>query len=367
MYPLAPIAALNPVSPNVETVLSDPDVQSGQARVLAPDTARVWQRFTGHRSYRQNAPSYQSLWADTLTPNLPFAYGVRDAWGYEPVARRDATAFAGTAADHLRGSRPDGAWAGLLGVKYIALCRVNASAGGSLRVLRAAPTLAALGAGEQPLPIPPRPPGLPVQNGEGEGRTILTPLPLRTGELGRREGPGVGSSNQQARTLLCVNSDFQPRARLTTNYVACPTQAQAWALLSRASVHPDALDLTTTTVVVGTVPFTSQMGNAPGTVTIREDLPDTVTLSAVNNHPCLLVLGDTLAPGWTARLDGQAVPILPAEGMARAVALPRAGRHRVVFTYRPEPFRLGLYATLVTVLCLSAWGAAHVVKKTTQK
>ena len=320
VYPLAPVAALSPLSANVAAVLHDPDVRAGQARLMAPDTARVWQRFTGHRAYRGDAPSYQLLWADTLTPNLPFADGLRDASGYEPVARRDATAAAGNAAAGLRGAVPDGAWAGVLGVKWVALCRARVPAGASLKVIRAASTLAAL-----------------------------------------------GQTRDTARTLLCLNNNYQPRARLTANFLTCPTQAEMWALLSRAAAGKSALDVTKTTVVVGPVPFASPPGDAPGTVSIVEDLPDEVTLRADISRPCLLVLADTLAPGWSATVDGRPVIILSAQGMVRAVALPRAGRHQVTFVYRPEPFRLGLFVSLVTTLCLSAWGAEKIVSRITRR
>jgi hypothetical protein len=61
-----------------------------------------------------------------------------------------------------------------------------------------------------------------------------------------------------------------------------------------------------------------------------------------------LVLADTRYPGWRAYLDGRETPILPARGVFRAVAFP-AGRHRVDFYYRPQAFKIGLFALLLAV------------------
>jgi hypothetical protein len=53
-----------------------------------------------------------------------------------------------------------------------------------------------------------------------------------------------------------------------------------------------------------------------------------------------LVVRDLYWPGWKARVDGRPVPLLPADGVFRAVALP-AGTHQVEFRYRPLSFGLG--------------------------
>jgi len=59
----------------------------------------------------------------------------------------------------------------------------------------------------------------------------------------------------------------------------------------------------------------------------------------------LLVLSDTLAPGWSALVDGAPAPIAAVDHRFRGVFL-KAGRHAVRFTYRPPGFRLGLLMAL---------------------
>ena len=147
LYPLIPPSALSPVSPNVAAVQSDPDVRAGQARVLAP-TEGVWLRFTNYKSYRQETPNYQSLWADTLTPNLTMTDGLPEAFGYEPVALKNAQGVAGGAAHEFetkatpKKQQSAAGDAGALGVKYVALCRTDPPADlPGLVVVREAKTL----------------------------------------------------------------------------------------------------------------------------------------------------------------------------------------------------------------------------------
>ncbi len=146
LYPLVNPGQLSPVSPNVAKVQADPDVQAGQARILAP-TEGVWLRFTNYKNFGQSAPNYQTLWADTLTPNLTMRDGLPDAFGYEPVALKNAQSTAGGAAHEFetkatpKEQQSAAGDAGALGVKYIALCRTDPPDLPGLSVLRVAKTL----------------------------------------------------------------------------------------------------------------------------------------------------------------------------------------------------------------------------------
>ena len=148
LYPLVSPSLLSPVSPNVALVQGDPDVQAGQARVLAP-TEGVWLRFTNYKNFGQSTPNYQTLWADTLTPNLTMTDGLLNAFGYEPVALKNAQDSEAKAARAFESKalpkeqRLAASDAGVLGVKYVALCRTDPPASDlpGLRVVRSAKTL----------------------------------------------------------------------------------------------------------------------------------------------------------------------------------------------------------------------------------
>ncbi len=177
IYPLADPGTLFPVTRTVAALQNDPQILAHQARFMAPDSARVWQRFTGHKDYRQDAPGYQALWADTLTPNLPMAYGLPDAYGYEPVTRRDAQQALGALQSLFRPNAPyaerdrAAADAGFYGVRFVATDRV--------------------------LPPEPSLPGLTPLFADPS----LPPLTTKRGA-------------QVSRVFLSLNSRWQPRARL---------------------------------------------------------------------------------------------------------------------------------------------------------
>ncbi len=265
LYPLTDPSALLPVSPNIARVQRDPDIRNYQARVIAP-TNGVWLRFTSPKDFRQDNPNYQTLWADTLTPNSMMPYGLRDAFGYEPVALKttETAAVKAVRAFDPKASQADrdraAALCGALGAKYVATVRVAPPepAVPGLVPVRAAPTLAPAGSKRSPA----------------------------------------------AFVYLSRNLKWQARAHLEH---------------SSAPVH------------------------------LAEDGPDRLTLTFQTSQPDRLALEDAQAAGWSASLDGHTVPITTYQSCLRAVAVPSAGAHTVMFTYAPTPFRLGLYVSLLTL------------------
>ena len=279
LYPLADPAALRPSSPNIALVQGDPDIAAHQARILAP-TSGVWLRFTNYKDFRQSVPGYQSLWADTLTPNLMMPYGLSDAFGYEPVALKNTETAVGNAARAFdpKASQQQkdeaAALSGALGVKYIALCRATPpeTTLSGLAAVRVAPTLA--------------PPG-------------------------QKYGA-------KAFVFLSRDTLWQPRAHLKRS--------------ARA-------------------------------VMLADDGPDRVTLTFQTSAPDTLVLEDAQAAGWSAWMDGHPVSIAAYDGCLRAVAVPGAGPHRLIFSYAPTPFRLGLYVSLLTLAVLVGAGGYSITRK----
>ena len=81
---------------------------------------------------------------------------------------------------------------------------------------------------------------------------------------------------------------------------------------------------------------------------IIADTPDRVAVNAELEEPGWLVLRDNWFPGWKAEVDGAPARILRADYAFRAVAL-SAGRHRVVFRYRPGSFYWGIAVSLAAL------------------
>lgn len=84
---------------------------------------------------------------------------------------------------------------------------------------------------------------------------------------------------------------------------------------------------------------------------------DQVLIAVTPTKPSVLLLTDIYYPGWHAYVDGIETPILRANFCFRAVPLP-AGARQVRFTYDPWPFKIGIFASLLTLFGLAGWSVA---------
>jgi hypothetical protein len=74
--------------------------------------------------------------------------------------------------------------------------------------------------------------------------------------------------------------------------------------------------------------------------------PEEIRVDVTVSESSLLVVNDSLYPGWRATVDGRAAPILRANGLVRGVVVP-PGSHSVSFRYAPVSFRIGLVASAI--------------------
>jgi uncharacterized membrane protein YfhO len=95
-------------------------------------------------------------------------------------------------------------------------------------------------------------------------------------------------------------------------------------------------------------------GDVLGTSRITASRPDRVELEASLSAPGYVVLLEGFDPGWQARVDGEAVPILRANTLFRAVAAP-AGHHKVELVYRPRGVRVGLTVSGLSLAVAVGW------------
>ncbi len=86
-------------------------------------------------------------------------------------------------------------------------------------------------------------------------------------------------------------------------------------------------------------------GDPAGTATLRSKRDDAWRIRTTTTRPALLVIAQSLYPGWHATLDGMPTPLLPADLAFGALPVP-AGTHEVELDYRPAWLRpaLGLAA-----------------------
>jgi hypothetical protein len=91
--------------------------------------------------------------------------------------------------------------------------------------------------------------------------------------------------------------------------------------------------------------------DVPGEVRLAERAPGLWRTEVRADRPGTLVVADPFFPGWTARVDGAAVPAGGRPGEPMAVAVP-AGTHRVELIYAPASFRLGVGVALLALAVL---------------
>ncbi len=104
------------------------------------------------------------------------------------------------------------------------------------------------------------------------------------------------------------------------------------------------------------------LDSSEGTLRWVAYAPERRVLEVDVPRPTALVESDDFVPGWTASLDGAAVPIHPAMVTALGVEVP-AGKHRVELVFRTPRLVPGAALSLIGLIGLIACAAAVVRKR----
>ena len=99
-----------------------------------------------------------------------------------------------------------------------------------------------------------------------------------------------------------------------------------------------------------------------GSATVVSHTANEVSIETESEREAVLVLTDSYYPGWTAEVDGKAADILRANYVFRAVPL-SAGRHAVVFKFRPASFLFGAAVSCLGAAAWSAWGILLILRR----
>ena len=70
------------------------------------------------------------------------------------------------------------------------------------------------------------------------------------------------------------------------------------------------------------------------------------------------MLSQSWFKGWAATVDGRSAPVVRADGLVLGVPI-SAGRHRVVFRYRPPGLAAGIALSAVSIAGLGGWAAVE--------
>lgn len=141
------------------------------------------------------------------------------------------------------------------------------------------------------------------------------------------------------------NKEVYPRAFLMEDFIVKKDDAEIIENLFDSKI-----DLRKTAVLEEKLPQEFIPGKVlDGKVKIVDYRPNkiVININAKNNN--LLFLSDSYFPGWKAYLDSEETKIYRANYNFRAVPV-SAGNHRLIFSYEPSSFQLGLKISLITWL-----------------
>jgi len=152
----------------------------------------------------------------------------------------------------------------------------------------------------------------------------------------------------------CVyrNRSVMPRAFIV-HRASLASPARAMALLGSGIVNPRSVALIDPTTVRNLDAWKIAPASAPSSdavIVTRYEL-NQVDLLVHSARRGVLVLSDTYAPGWRARVDGLPVSVARANATFRAVAI-GPGIHRISFVYLPNSFVIG---GAISIIALAAW------------
>jgi hypothetical protein len=119
-----------------------------------------------------------------------------------------------------------------------------------------------------------------------------------------------------------------PRARLVERVAGVPTAGDALEMIARGQWDP------ATALVAWDqhLPDSPAAPGEPGTVGSVDYGPAGIHVAGEIRRPCLLILAENWAEGWSARVDGAPAPVYRVNFLQQAVRL-GPGRHDIVFHY----------------------------------
>jgi hypothetical protein len=157
-------------------------------------------------------------------------------------------------------------------------------------------------------------------------RYIVTGAPIET--IDKLATPATFPLAHRTKDAWIYENDrVLPRVLFASRAVPADFEA-----LLETGAWPD-VDFRSTVLIEG-APRDAPPQRLPGTATITTYANTHVAIDADSQDGGYVVLNDVWHPWWRAEIDGQPAPIIRANVLFRAVAVPR-GRHRITFTFRP--------------------------------
>lgn len=179
-------------------------------------------------------------------------------------------------------------------------------------------------------------------------RLLAAPMVVSNGPIGAGETLYAGAD------LSVTEVPTLPRAFLVHHAVRVDSLERALAAIAGAQVDPRltaiVMEADVASMGLDAEPRGQEIGES---VRWIESPPERIRLRVTANDAALLCLSEIWYPGWRARANGRALPLVRVNGAFRGVPVP-AGTHDVELRYEPGPFRAGVWVALVAAAGLAA-------------
>jgi hypothetical protein len=143
--------------------------------------------------------------------------------------------------------------------------------------------------------------------------------------------------------FVIENPSALPRVTVPKHTISIPDKIARLKALASPSFDPRE------TVIVENDPGIALKSDVVGDAHIVNELPSRVEIDYTMQTPGLIVLADEWDAGWHASVNGAVSPVLRANHAFRAVAVP-SGNGKIIFTYDPGSFRMGLWIAMAAVV-----------------
>lgn len=144
--------------------------------------------------------------------------------------------------------------------------------------------------------------------------------------------------------VILENSAVLPRAMLYRNYVVDSNYLSALN-----SIHKG-ISLNNQVIINKSINLPSA-SNSSSSAQIINYSANKVTISTTTDESAILMLTDTNYPGWKAYVNGQKTELLLADGIFKAVIVPK-GVTKVDFVFESDSFKVGLAISATCLLLL---------------
>lgn len=168
---------------------------------------------------------------------------------------------------------------------------------------------------------------------------------------------------QKSPWQIYENKEVLPRIFLASSFVVESDRDKIVQM-----IFDEKFDLRNKVILEGDIePKITFAGDENAKIEIKKYAPNEIVLQAKSNANMILFISDNYYEGWKVSIDGVNGRICRADYSFRAVSVMR-GNHKVILSYYPGSFDLGIKISLVTLISLIIFAVlsklrAHYVKK----